>query len=74
MKKPGNGILARLKDVSALYSAAMYNDLPVKDLPIETVRASNPATTNTAHCLIWTLGIDYSDICTPGYFRDFIIP
>jgi len=37
MKKLGNGILARLKDVSALYSAAMYNDLPTKDLPIETV-------------------------------------
>jgi NAD-dependent histone deacetylase SIR2 len=35
VKEPGNGILARLKAASALYRAAMYNDLPV-DLPIES--------------------------------------
>lgn len=74
IKEPGNGILARLKAASGLYSAAMHNGLPTMDLNIETVRASNPATTNTAHCLVWTSGMDYSDIRAPEYFENFTIP
>jgi hypothetical protein len=35
VKEPGNGILVRLKATSALYQAAIHNDLPV-DLPIES--------------------------------------
>ena len=37
IKELGNRILARLKATSGLYSAAMYNDLPTKDLLIETL-------------------------------------
>jgi len=35
VKELGNGILVRLKAISALYWAAIYNDLPI-DLPIES--------------------------------------
>ena len=36
IKEPGNGILTRLKDISALYLAVMNNNLPIGDLSIES--------------------------------------
>jgi hypothetical protein len=51
-KKPGDRILARLKAISGLYSAAIHNNLSAKDLPIKTLQALNLTTTNTTHYLI----------------------
>jgi hypothetical protein len=42
LKELENGILARLKAVSALYWAVIYNGLPIEDLPIESANEDLP--------------------------------